>query len=612
MKKVAILLVLFFIPADFFAQLTVKPSAAGRDNYIYSRGNLLYVAQEVNLLKNTSGSDTEASIYLRKEAQLIQGTSGISKNTGDGKISVFQEGSSNAYDYDYWASPVGENTSENGLFGLDLLHSPVNQTKSLKAEIISGLEGNAKPLQISSRWIYTYDGKNYSDWNFIGEKKAIPPGYGFTMKGVNGIDPILVEGRENNPGNSQRYDFRGKPNDGTIEIPVLEGQIVLVGNPYPSALDLSKFLLENSGSGSLTSECIGTITRKNAITGIAYFWDSQENGNSHYLKDYVGGYGAFSPVDPCTDGIYERPIFIKYDSPEGTTTNLRGDYYERRYSPIGQGFMVEGASNSQLIFKNSQRVFKKEDETSNPAQTTQKSPFGKQKKSTALPKIQLEVLINDNYVRHLSLAFWKSATAGTDAAMDAKPYGSAATDVGFLHNDENFIIDIRPFVKTDEIPLYLKVEETPAIFKFQIVNTENLEWKNFFLFDSKTGEYHSLSENPIEISLPPGIYHNRFKLVFQKKSLETFTLENKILTEFDIFQNNDTAQLEIRNPTLIPILSIGIYDLNGRQLFYEDKLENKVFYSISTAHFINSIYIVKIIKKNQTKISKKITILDHR
>ena len=59
-----------------------------------------------------------------------------------------------------------------------------------------------------------------------------------------------------------------------------------------------------------------TVERHNVITGIAYFWDSKENGNSHYLDDYMGGYGAFSPVDPCTEGIYEPPVFKKINGHE--------------------------------------------------------------------------------------------------------------------------------------------------------------------------------------------------------------------------------------------------------------------------------------------------------
>jgi hypothetical protein len=41
-------------------------------------------------------------------------------------------------------------------------------------------------------------------------------------------------------GSAQRYDFRGKPNDGTIDIPVLLDELTLTGNPYPSALNFAE------------------------------------------------------------------------------------------------------------------------------------------------------------------------------------------------------------------------------------------------------------------------------------------------------------------------------------------------------------------------------------
>src|SRR5690606_12689282 len=98
---------LLYIPVTY-GQLTVKPLASpNQDSYLYVDGSLLYVNQDVNLLKNADASATEASIYFRKEGQLIQGENGH-LNKGDGFISIFQEGTSNAYDYNYWSSPVSD------------------------------------------------------------------------------------------------------------------------------------------------------------------------------------------------------------------------------------------------------------------------------------------------------------------------------------------------------------------------------------------------------------------------------------------------------------------------------------------------------------------------
>ncbi|NJM79583.1 MAG: hypothetical protein HC854_08195, partial [Flavobacterium sp.] len=87
----------------------------------------------------------------------------------------------------------------------------------------------------------------------MGNTGVVEPGLGFTMKGVSGSDitiahPIsgsLGDGVANNPSNNQRYDFRGKPNDGDISVtvgatagPNYPNQ-TLAGNPYPSAINLN-------------------------------------------------------------------------------------------------------------------------------------------------------------------------------------------------------------------------------------------------------------------------------------------------------------------------------------------------------------------------------------
>jgi hypothetical protein len=47
------------------------------------------------------------------------------------------------------------------------------------------------------------------------------------MKGTSGTNTNSIAGVQNNSGSNQRYDFRGKPNDGTISIPVGIGKLTL-------------------------------------------------------------------------------------------------------------------------------------------------------------------------------------------------------------------------------------------------------------------------------------------------------------------------------------------------------------------------------------------------
>ncbi|WP_424493414.1 T9SS type A sorting domain-containing protein [Salinimicrobium sp. GXAS 041] len=608
MQKLFSLILTLFMVNICFSQLTVKPTASGKSNFLYVKDELLFVEGPVGLYKNTGNPNTEASLYLREEAQLLQGESGNTFNHGDGLLSVFQEGTSNAYDYNYWSSPVGNDFLSNGLFGISMLFAPESETKSSQAISVNTLDGTAHPLKISSQWLFVYTGTSYTDWQHVGNQTIIQAGHGFTMKGVNGKDPTVVNGRENNPGNSQRYDFRGRPHNGNILLFTTPGTNMLIGNPYPSALDLSLFLLENSGTGTLTTTCYGEITRKNAISGVAYFWDSKENGTSHSLDQYVGGYGAFSPVDPCTAGIYVKPIFKKYGGGSPQPPGLPASkHYDRRFSPIAQGFMVKGTTNNTLEFKNKHRVYRKEGNYSDFKNASNKAS-GDTREIVEIPQILFDVSLNDAYVRQLSLAFWPTATSKTDAAMDAAAYNLAPTDVGFLQDEKNYVIDIRPFDENEEIPLFLKVEKEDASISISVKELQNFSPSNIYLYDSFLDIYHAIKENSFELELEPGIYHSRFKITFLNKKEIPVVDDEIVYEEVVIFQNNNQSQLEIINTALIPLSEVTVFDLSGKQVFHKKLSSETDFMSFGTAHLRNSVYLVKILNHDGSIKTQKISV----
>ena len=613
MRRILPFTVVLFISHWCTAQFFVGPNNNKNEaNYVYVGDALLFVSDHVHLNKNQN-SETEASIFLRRGGQLVQGKEQKTPNNGNGELSVFQSGTAGAYDYNYWASPVGNSADKNGLFGISLFYQPQTLTVSTAASHTSALNGTSNPMKISDRWIYTFSGIDYYGWHFVGAETTIPAGYGFSMKGVEGTDATLVDGQVNNPGSAQRYDFRGRPNSGTIEIPIAAEKIILVGNPYPSGLDLSLFLLENSGSGSLNTSCHGVIDRQNVITGIAYFWDSQENGTSHYLEDYIGGYGTFSPVAPCTAGLYEPPIFKSYGNEEKITSQ-KGKEYDRKTLPVGQGFMVIGTGEGNLVFKNTHRVF-----TGGvfPESSKLQAPITTKQRveSVEIPQVRLQVEINEEYTRGLTLGFWDTATPGTDKGMDAVAYDVASSDVGWLQGQESFVIDVRPFDAFDEIPLFVNIEGHNTMLQFRVSEAKNFQSENIFILDTQNNTYHSIMEETFNIELSPGNYSGRFRLAFNPKiedsdlPLELMLNEEEAST-FSIFQNNRLRELEIITNSFSPVRSVGIYDLQGKKIFFRSNFGNRRSISISSEHFANSLYIVEVIDTQNTRKTEKIAVIN--
>ncbi|WP_282019162.1 T9SS type A sorting domain-containing protein [Salegentibacter mishustinae] len=562
------------------AQLHISPSTTG-DSYIYLSDRFLYVEDDISLKKNNS-PDTEASIYLRKESQLLQGEKSTNKNSGNGWLSVFQEGTSNAFDYNYWALPITDNISANQ-FGA-VIFQPKTSTRSKSALVTNDLEGRANPLKISSRWIYKYSGSDYTDWQHVGVNFDVAPGEGFTMKGVNGSDHTIINGVENNPGNKQRYDFRGLPNDGEIKVPIKNEKSVLVGNPYPSALHLQSFLFENPAS-----------------TGIAYFWDSRDNGDSHYLKDYEGGYGSYSPGA----NAYAPAVFKTYNGGGEETGNSGGNGapIAREYSPIGQAFMLTGKSDGYIHFKNSQRRFQKENSLT--------SEFKNQQKSE-IPLLKLNVAFNDLYTRPLLLAFREDSSKEEDWAMDAKIYGVLENDAGWNIAEAFYNIQVRPYRKNDKIPLFINLIEASKL-TFSLDDLRDFEDENIFLFDAELETYNQLNLNEFSIDLEKGNYSKRFFISFMQEKEDNIlpeTTEEELDFLFPdalIVQNNLKAQLEIEM-VQSDLKQILLYDLNGQMIYNKRIAIGSTKHNLPTSGLQDAIYIVKIISSENLEFTSKISI----
>ncbi|SDR72706.1 T9SS type A sorting domain-containing protein [Gramella sp. MAR_2010_147] len=571
----------FFSTSTIYAQLYISPSDKS-DSYLYAKDRLVFVRNNIHLNKNHN-KDTEASFYLRKGAQLLQGEKLKNLNTGDGSISVFQRGTSNAFDYNYWGLPVIVYPAKQLL--PDYLNDPLTNTESRKVIFTSALEGQSDPLSIANRWIYTYSGTDYSSWQYLGDHFDLLPGEGFTMKGVNGSNYNKVEGEMVNPGSAQIYDFRGTPNDAKIELPIEKEQVLLLGNPYPSALDLDKFLFENTST-----------------TGIAYFWDSKKNGNSHYLADYEGGYGTYSPGT----GIYIPAIFKRYG--DGTITGEIGQIYPRKIIPIAQGFMVIGKNNGKIHFQNSQRLYQKEAL----GVSTFKSP------EITNSSLILSIELDSTYIQELGLAFLENSTINEDHALDARKMNESPQEVSWVISEEKFVVNARPKIDKELIPLKISLSKT-SILKFYVSEFNNFNPDRLFVYDAKDDLYYGIKTGSLKISLPEGDYNDRFFISFIEKLASEENIKEEpvagdskpplvLLNTIDIFQNNLIEQLEIKILYDTHLSNLKIYDLNGKLFLNQNfRSKEKEFY-FPTGNLSNAVYIVKVKTTDNKELTKKIGI----
>jgi len=595
----------FFICQKTIAQLYVSPNS-----YVYVADNYVYVKQDVNLQNN-------GNVYLRNESQLLQGTAGNSTNQGAGKLSVFQEGTVNNYAYNYWCSPVGDSVlSGNGIFGASMLYRPTGLISSSPATLLpTDLEGTTSntDLSIASRWIFKFlSSDTYSQWISVGSASSINAGEGFTMKGTSGTDTSFSDhGINNNPGSAQRYDFRGKPNDGNIDINVNTGKLTLTGNPYPSAINLNMFLLDNAAAGK--------------ISGVAYFWEQDPAINSHNLIDYRGGYGTYAPIDAFSEGVYAAATWNSYN-PDGTINIIppgpgAGGTYKRMICPIGQGFMVDGTTLGAALMKNSYRVFKKEGVANNSEFHRMNSAnefwgntpnvagidYTKYKKSS-LPQIKIHTIMNNQITKEMVLAFTNESTDGYDICKDAKQVFDTLPNNTYFPIDikGEYVISTLPFDVEKRIPIALKCNSQIS-FKITVGSLINFDLAdNIYVYDKLTKTYYDIKNGFCEVSLQ-STTTDRFEITFKNPALSNVDLA--ILKGISAYQNNNINQLVISNPQLLNLKSYLIYDISGKVVLGKEQLGNDIQYVISTSSLTDGVYVVKLKTDNNLEINKKIIVL---
>ncbi|OCB78261.1 secretion protein [Flavobacterium piscis] len=599
MKKTLLFLSILF-SFQMFSQIHV-----GANTPVYVKNQVLYVGKNINLATNSN-------LYLRNNSQLVQGTTGISANTGTGTLSVYQEGTSDNFDYNYWCSPVGSTASSasNNNFGITFLYQPTSAIASTGATIlpIGSYNGIANPLSIASHWIYKLtNANNYSQWLQVGASTVIAPGEGFTMKGTSGSDAADPEGTGivNNPGTgAQRYDFRGKPNDGNITVTVgSNNAATLTGNPYPSAIHLNAFLLDPAN---------------NAATGIAYFWQQDKNVNSHYLSAYRGGYAAYAPLDLASDGLYTPATFKSYNSdgtvnnnpPTGTSAVLL-----RKYLPIGQGFLINGASNGTVTFKNAHRVFFKEQNILSQfekpaknlsAKTATNIYEGPPPPPPFIPYFKLNIIINNEFTRQLAFAFVPTATDGIDRGIDAKNMDEdLPNDISFLIENADYVIQGINYDLSKKVPLSVKAA-TSTTFKFYLPEIVDFDDSQpIYIYDSVDQSYHNIKNNAYEVSVDPGKYAERFKISFTNGTLGT---NDVIKTIFFISHDNKNQVLKVTNPNNEIMKSFVLYDLLGRAVISKNNLGAEQDFSFSTSGLSAGVYIATFLTAENAKITQKIII----
>lgn len=515
---------------------------------------------------------------LVNESQFLQTDGSIVDYSGTGNLERDQQGTTNLYNYNYWASPVGNNNTSYSLNNVLYDGSDTSNLQLVQWTTNPNAIGSTVPITMSSRWLYLYENypeNTYADWNAITETNAIPVGLGFTMKGSG------------NTGTLQNYTFIGQPNNGDISSPVTGGNQALVGNPYPSALDAHTFINDNSSV---------------LLDGTLYFWEHSPTNNTHELAQYQGGYAYLN----LTTGV--PAVSPPEINGTGTATKI-----PRQYIPVGQGFFVTGnATGGNINFNNNQRAFVRESSGNSiflrNMNTISNSTINT---STSTNKyIRLDFVNPENLVRHLALGFMpnSNATDGIDFGFDALNQHSLPDDMTFSIEGKQFIIQgVGDFDNSKNYPLDIELTNDGSI-KIILTDLENFENPiDVFIYDSLLNTYTQLNEVDFQISLEAGQYSRRFFLVFSDEStLSNIQYEEDVIL-VNYLQTNNEILIKVNNRS--EINQIHLFNLTGQLISSWDTKDinstNNIRIPVDTIS--EGHYILKVVTNNST-LNKKVII----
>lgn len=523
-------------------------------------GHILTIADGVEFTI-ANGLEMDGELRLLGTAQLIQTHTGNKNTSGSGTLYKDVTGTlSNVYQTGYWSSPVTTNgltytikgVLKDGTTPLAATGSPSDITFS------SDLNGDpsTSPISLSTRWLSKLINAGYWSTQISETTELFSPGEGFSKKCTGNVS-------------GQNYTFTGQPNDGDY-IHIIDalgsGTWSLLGNPYPSALDIDTFSTDNA----------------TAIEGTLYFYESG-NETSHTGSTYLGGYAT------RVAGVGNSAASLG----DGSGNKVPGQYIG-----IGQGFFVVAtATGGNITFNNAQRGFN----TANVFFS--KNNLKKSSSDFPILRIGFEFLYQDEiYHRPVTIAF-RGLTNAFEKGFEAEMWDYKATDMALKIEGSTIayaIAGIADFNTDLHIALKVKSDATRAItFKIdEIIDIDH----DVFLYDKLTQTYHDISSNKAIITIDSGIYDDRFFITFNTSSLNSSPIENRTN---NLFITNDQRELKISSENLLD--KIEIYNLLGQKMYSLNNSLGLREIKINSTHFKKGIYIIKA-KNSLGVITKKIRI----
>lgn len=362
--------------------------------------------------------------------------------------------------------------------------------------------------------------------------------------------------------------FSGIPNNGQIEIPVIKTKSpILLGNPYPSALNADEFILEN----------------QNLIQGSLYFWTHNTAiAKGQYTSDDYAVYNIFGGV-----GNAAKNSGVNNTRPNGKIA-------------AGQSFFTLGVNlqAGNVVFKNKMRLKGENSLFYKTAKTLKTAEIANFEKH----RIWLNLSNDEGMFKQILVGYATGATNGKDLLLDGISLDANEwLDFYSLNNGDKNSIQARalPFDAKDAIALGFRAKKEGSYS----LNLEDFDGifaqQNLYLEDKQEAKIHDLKQGNYTFSTGKGSFDNRFVLQFEKPTITPEKVISKV--NFSI-----TSNQIIVNTNVGLINELYIYSIDGKLLYKSTNLSTKT-QKIDSIQWKSRVLIVKtILDSGEVFISKEL------
>lgn len=463
------------ISADFYACALQVNSGVVTVN----SGSTMIIDNEVSIAAS-------ASVIFENTASLKQ----INNTTNTGSITYKRDTTPvRKFDYTYWSSPVAGQT-------------------------ITALSPSTNP---GTSYVWN---TAINNWSGVSGATVMTAAKGYIIRA-----PDIAPFNTVTP-NIYNATLFGVPHNGEVSTPIVvagASKLNLIGNPYPSALNIDNFFLDPVNV-PLVDATIYLWTHNTPITNNVY------TSNDYAVYNLLGGVGTSTAVN----------VGVNNSLPNGKVA-------------AGQSFFINGITNGNAIFKNSMR------------EIGLNSQFFRLSESTTnhdKNRLWLELTNSQGAFKQVLIGYIEGATNGIDRGFDGA-FVDAGNVVGFYSlAGDKLSIQGRPlpFDIYDEVPLGFKTNIAGS-FEVSLAKFDGLfNIQDVILEDKLLNYSHNLKDGPYSFVTDTGTYDDRFVLRYTTGQLGTNDFD---ASQIIVYKNE---QHWVINAGMELIKELKVFDTRGRLL----------------------------------------------